>query len=88
MLGALLHWRPKSFLDSIAKAVPATAVILIQFPLYGSIAAMLAPAKGFNGHSLADQVAHAFVSLASAAPFPPRPHNSDVVSILHSGTIL
>jgi short-chain fatty acids transporter len=70
MLGALLHWRPKSFIDSIAKAVPATAGILIQFPLYGGIAAMLTTAKGFDGHSLADQVAHAFVSLASPGTFP------------------
>lgn len=34
--GLLLHWRPRSFLDAAAKAVPATAGI-IQFPLYGGI---------------------------------------------------
>jgi short-chain fatty acids transporter len=29
----LLHWRPRSFLNAVAKAVPATSGVLIQFPL-------------------------------------------------------
>src|SRR5690606_34783309 len=33
-LGLLLHWRPRSFLDAVARAVPSTAGVLIQFPLY------------------------------------------------------
>jgi short-chain fatty acids transporter len=70
MLGALLHWRPRSFLNAVAKAVPATTGILIQFPFYGGIAAMLTAAKGFSGHSLADQLAQAFVSLTTAGTFP------------------
>jgi short-chain fatty acids transporter len=70
MLGMLLHWRPRSFLNAINKAVPATAGVLIQFPLYGSIATMMTSAKGFGGHTVADQVAHAFVSLTTAGTFP------------------
>jgi short-chain fatty acids transporter len=70
MLGALLHWRPKSFLNAVAKAVPATSGILIQFPLYGGIAAMMTTAKGLGGHSIADQVSHAFVNLTTADTFP------------------
>jgi short-chain fatty acids transporter len=70
MLGMLLHWRPRSFLVAINKAVPATAGVLIQFPLYGSIATMMTSAKGFGGHTVADQVAHAFVSLTTAGTFP------------------
>jgi short-chain fatty acids transporter len=70
MLGALLHWRPRSFLDAVAKAVPATTGILIQFPLYGGIAAMMTTAKGFGGQSVADRVAHGFVSLTTADTFP------------------
>ena len=46
MLGLLLHWRPRSFLDAVAKSVPATTGVLIQFPLYGGIATMLTAAKG------------------------------------------
>ena len=70
MLGALLHWRPRNFLNAVAKAVPATTGVLIQFPLYGGIASMMTAAKGFGGHSVADQVAHAFVSLNTTATFP------------------
>jgi len=70
MLGALLHWRPKSFLNAVAKAVPATTGVLIQFPLYGGIATMMTTAKGFGGQTVADQVAHAFVSLTTTSTFP------------------
>ncbi|HEY6259150.1 MAG TPA: TIGR00366 family protein [Xanthobacteraceae bacterium] len=70
MLGALLHWRPRNFLNAVAKAVPATTGVLIQFPLYGGIALMMTGAKGFGGQSVADQVAHAFVSLTSTGTFP------------------
>jgi short-chain fatty acids transporter len=70
MLGALLHWRPRNFLNAVAKAVPATTGVLIQFPLYGAIAAMLTSAKGVGGLTVADQVAHAFVSLTTQSTFP------------------
>ncbi len=45
MLGLLLHWRPRSFLDAVARAVPSTTGVLIQFPLYGGMAAILTTAK-------------------------------------------
>jgi short-chain fatty acids transporter len=70
MLGALLHWRPKSFLNSVAKAVPATTGVLIQFPFYAAISNMLTAAKGSGGLTLADQLSHAFVSLNTAGTFP------------------
>src|ERR1700676_87899 len=70
MLGALLHWRPRSFLNAVAKAVPATTGVLIQFPLYGGIATMMTTAKCARGLTVDDQVAHAFVSLTSAGTFP------------------
>jgi len=70
MLGLLLHWRPKRFLAAIGKAVPATAGILIQFPFYASIAAVLTGAKNAAGHSVADVIAHAFVALNTQGSFP------------------
>jgi short-chain fatty acids transporter len=70
IIGMLLHWRPRSFLNAITKAVPATAGILIQFPLYGGIATIMTGAKGFGDHTVADQIAHAFVSLTTAGTFP------------------
>jgi short-chain fatty acids transporter len=70
MVGALLHWRPRNFLNAVARAVPATTGVLIQFPLYGGIATMMTTAKGFGGLSVADQLAHAFVSLTTQSTFP------------------
>lgn len=70
MLGMLLHWRPRSFLNSVAKAVPATVGVLIQFPLYGGIATIMTGAKGFGGHTVADQIAAAFVGLTTTGTFP------------------
>ena len=45
MLGGLLHWRPRKFLDAVAKAEPALTGVLIQFPFYGGIAAMITAAR-------------------------------------------
>jgi short-chain fatty acids transporter len=70
MLGALLHWRPRNFLNAVAKAVPATTGVLIQFPLYGGIATMLTTAKGAGGLTVADQISHAFVALTTHSTFP------------------
>jgi short-chain fatty acids transporter len=70
VLGALLHWRPRNFLNAVARAVPATTGILIQFPLYAGIAAVLTTAKGASGQTVADHLAHAFVSISTASTFP------------------
>ena len=70
ILGLLLHWRPRRFLNAVAKAVPATAGLLVQFPLYGGIAAMLTEPKGDGGVSLSQQLANAFVGLASVDSYP------------------
>jgi short-chain fatty acids transporter len=68
--GLLLHWRPKRFLTAVAKAVPATAGVLIQFPFYGAIAAILTQPKNGAGLTLSDQIAHAFVSLTTQHVYP------------------
>jgi len=68
-LGLLLHWRPRNFLKAVQKAMPATGGILIQFPLYGAIAAILTQAKNAAGVSISDQIAHAFVSLTTHDTF-------------------
>ncbi len=69
-LGLLLHWRPKRFLVAVAKAVPATAGILIQFPLYAAISAMLTGPKNAAGISVSEVITHAFVSLNTTGSFP------------------
>ncbi|HEY1329479.1 MAG TPA: TIGR00366 family protein [Casimicrobiaceae bacterium] len=70
MLGLLLHWRPKRFLVSVAKSVPATAGVLIQFPFYGAIAAILTQAKNAAGLTVSDQIAHAFVNISTQHLYP------------------
>jgi short-chain fatty acids transporter len=69
-LGLLLHWRPKRFLVAVAKSVPATAGVLIQFPLYASISAILTGAKNASGQTLSEVISHAFVSLNTTGSFP------------------
>src|SRR3954451_25094907 len=62
--GLLLHWRPRSFLRAVTKSVPATAVVLIQFPFYGGIFGMISKTP------IAAHLAHAFVSITTKATFP------------------
>src|SRR6476620_109717 len=70
MLGLLLHWRPKRFLISVTKAVPATAGVLIQFPFYGAIAAILTQATNSAGVTVSDQITHAFVNMSTQHLYP------------------
>jgi len=64
MAGLLLHWRPKRFLAAVVKSVPATSGVLIQFPFYGAIAAILTQAKNGAG------VTHAFVAMSTQHLYP------------------
>lgn len=68
-LGLLLHWRPRSFLDAVARAVPSTAGVLIQFPLYGGIALILTKAASADGQTLAHRLSDLFVKIASHDTF-------------------
>ncbi|MGY2050513.1 short-chain fatty acid transporter [Methylobacterium sp. JK268] len=69
-LGLLLHWRPRRFLDAVARAVPATSGVLIQFPLYAAISAILTGAKNPAGDTLSEAISHAFVSVNTAGTYP------------------
>jgi short-chain fatty acids transporter len=74
MAGLLLHWRPKRFLAAVVKSVPATSGVLIQFPFYGAIAAILTQAKNGAGVTVSDQIQAARVPLRTAstrAGYPP-----------------
>ncbi len=39
--GMVLHWRPRRFVKAVARAVPATGGVLIQFPFYAVIYGMI-----------------------------------------------
>lgn len=66
----LLHWRPRSFLDAVARAVPGTTGVLIQFPLYGGIAALLTAVPGADGQTLAHHLSALFVGITTGDSFP------------------
>jgi short-chain fatty acids transporter len=63
-VGLLLHWRPRSFLRAVSRAIPATAGVLIQFPFYGGIFGMISKTP------IADHLAHAFVRITTKSTFP------------------
>ena len=64
ILGALLHWRPRSLLESFSRAMPSVAGVLLQFPFYGGIAYMLTRVKNASNQSLSDTMAGWFVGAA------------------------
>jgi short-chain fatty acids transporter len=65
MLGLLLSWRPIRFLMSVNKAIPSIAGILIQFPIYGSIAYILTKAETASGLTLSHLITNFFVSVST-----------------------
>ncbi len=64
MLGMLLHWTPRSFLNAAAKAIPATGGVLIQFPIYAGIFGVL------MGSGLTDVLMKFFLSISTQNTFP------------------
>lgn len=70
MAGLLLHWRPRSFLNAVARSVPAVSGVLIQFPFFGAIAAILTQAKNIDGVSVSDQITSTFVMWVSPSMYP------------------
>ena len=69
MLGLALHGTPRNFLNAVSKAVPAISGVLIQFPLYGSIAFIMTQAMNSQDLSLSHYIAEFFVSIASKETF-------------------
>src|SRR5690606_10982919 len=70
MFGLLLCWRPRTFLDAVARGVPSATGVLIQFPLYGGIAALITAAPGSDGQSIAHHLSTFFSEAASQESFP------------------
>jgi len=69
MAALLLQWRPRRFIESIARSVPSVAGVLIQFPFIGAIAAMLTGAKNAAGQTLAGMLGHGFTDIANHGTF-------------------
>jgi short-chain fatty acids transporter len=69
MFGLLLQWRPRNFLDAVTRSVPSVTGVLIQFPLYAGIGALLTGAINGEGVSLATMLAHAFTQFTNSHSF-------------------
>ncbi len=62
--GILLHWRPRSFVRSIAAAVPSVAGVLVQYPMYAGMVKMMTES------GLASRMAHFFVDVSTQHSYP------------------
>jgi short-chain fatty acids transporter len=67
VLGLVLHGTPRKFLQAVVKAVPATGGILVQFPLYAAMAAILTKAEGSGGRTVSDLLAELFTNVGGGA---------------------
>jgi short-chain fatty acids transporter len=64
MIGMLLHWRPRSFAQAIAAAVPSVGGVLVQYPLYAGMVRMMTES------GLAERMAEFFVAVSNFHTFP------------------
>jgi len=64
IVGLLLHWRPRSFVQAITASVTPVGGVLIQYPLYAGIVRMMTES------GLASQLAHFFVTISSQHTYP------------------
>lgn len=67
--GLLLNWRPRRFLNAAARSAPSVIGVLVQFPFYGGIAAILTNAVNAQGSSLATALSHAFTEITNSHTF-------------------
>ncbi|WP_244930634.1 TIGR00366 family protein [Nocardioides sp. W7] len=69
VLGLVLHGTPRAFLDATTKAVPSTAGVLVQFPLYAAMAAILTRAEGNGGMTVSEHLADLFTGIGGGGGF-------------------
>ena len=64
IVGLLLHWRPRSFVQAIAAAITPVGGVLIQYPIYAGIVRIMTEG------GLAAQLAHFFVTISTRDTYP------------------
>lgn len=68
--GVLLHWTPRSLLNAVGEAAKGAGGIVLQFPLYAGIQAMMVGANAATGVSLASVISSFFVSISTVKTLP------------------
>jgi short-chain fatty acids transporter len=69
LLGLLLQWRPRRFLAAVARGVPHVGGVLVQFPLYGAVGAMLTGAANGAGTTLAQLLTGLFTRFTTTETY-------------------
>ncbi|PTQ51354.1 MAG: Short chain fatty acids transporter [Hydrogenibacillus schlegelii] len=64
VLGLFMHWTPRNFIQAVARAVPATTGVLLQFPFYAGIFGVLI------GAGVSDLLVRFFLSVSNQGTFP------------------
>jgi short-chain fatty acids transporter len=64
LVGMLLHWTPARLMRAVREATTATWGVILQFPFYAGIAAMI------SATHLNERIAHLFVSISTPQSFP------------------
>ena len=68
--GVLLHWTPRSLLNAVGEAAKGAGGIVLQFPLYAGIQAMMVGANAATGVSLASVISSFFVGISTVKTLP------------------
>jgi short-chain fatty acids transporter len=70
VLGLLLHWTPARFIAAFTTAAKTAGPLILQYPLYGGIIALLSYAPSHGGHSLAVVIANGISATANSTTLP------------------
>ena len=70
VLGLLLHWTPARFISAFTNAGKTAGPLVLQYPLYGGIIALLSYAPSADVHSLAVVISDGISTAANASTLP------------------
>jgi short-chain fatty acids transporter len=70
VLGLLLHWTPARFIAAFTNAAKAAGPLVLQYPLYGGIIALLGYAPAADVHSLAVVISDGISAAANGTTLP------------------
>ena len=70
IVGMLLHKTPIRYVHAVQDAAAGTAGVMLQFPFYAGIQALMVFAGGSTGTSLAAVISNFFVSISNTVTFP------------------
>ena len=70
VLGLLLHWTPARFIAAFTNAAKTAGPLVLQYPLYGGIIALLGYAPSADAHSLAVVISNGISAAANSTTLP------------------